>query len=84
MKQTMQTVVLMVVTVVEEMSTPIIVQNGFAMKKNNTRVLKVTFFQKVWFVFQITQSQKKIFQKNYAELGFQVQGSFFGIFFLGD
>ena len=47
MKQTMQTVVLMVVTVVEEMSTPIIVQNGFAMKKNNTRVLKVTFFQKV-------------------------------------
>ena len=47
MKQTMQTVVLMVVTIVEEMSTPIIVQNGFAMKKNNTRVLKVTFFQKV-------------------------------------
>ena len=46
-KQTMQTVVLMVVTIVEEMSTPIIVQNGFAMKKNNTRVLKVTFFQKV-------------------------------------
>ena len=32
-KQTMQTVVLMVVTIVEEMSTPIIVQNGFAMKK---------------------------------------------------
>ena len=36
MKQTMQTVVLMVVTVVEEMSTPIIVQNVFAMNKNNT------------------------------------------------
>ena len=36
MKPTMQTVVLMVVTVVEEMSTPIIVQNVFAMNKNNT------------------------------------------------
>ena len=36
MKQTMQTVVLMVVTVVEEISTPIIVQNVFAMNKNNT------------------------------------------------
>ena len=36
MKPTMQTVVLMVVTVVEEISTPIIVQNVFAMNKNNT------------------------------------------------
>ena len=35
MKQTMQTVVLTVVTVVEKMSTPIIVQNVFAMNKNN-------------------------------------------------
>ena len=39
MKQTMQTVILMVVTVVEEMLTPIIVQNVFAMNKNNTHVL---------------------------------------------
>ena len=36
MKQTIQTVILMVVTVVEEMLTPIIVQNVFAMNKNNT------------------------------------------------
>ena len=39
MKPTMQTVVLMVVTVVEEMLTPIIVQNVFAMNKNNNHVI---------------------------------------------
>ena len=31
-------------------------------------LLKVAFFQKVRFVFQISKSQKTIFQKNYPEL----------------
>ena len=31
-------------------------------------ILKMAFFQKVRFVFQISKSKKKIFQKNYPEL----------------
>ena len=55
MKQTMQTVVLMVVTVVEKMSTPIIVQNVFAMNKNNYHVLGHTNLK-----IQVKKSSPKI------------------------
>ena len=59
--------------------------------------IKVAFFQKVRFIFQIPQSPKKIIPKNYPELNlnklftdmggnfkFQAQDSFFGIIFWGD
>ena len=51
---------------------------------------KVAFFQKVQFVFQISQSPKKNIPKKLSskKMGgnfkFQVQDSFFGIFFFGD
>jgi hypothetical protein len=35
------------------------------------RLLKVVFFQKVRFVFQISKSQKKIFQKTILSLKFK-------------
>ena len=51
--------------------------------------LKVTFFQKVWFVFQTSKPPKKIFQKIILRLNviggkfkFQVQDSFLEFVFL--
>ena len=51
---------------------------------SSLQYLKVAFFQKVRFAFQIFESQKKIFQKTILSLKFkfQAQDSFLEYFFL--